>query len=108
MAAPKGFPILFICSSRIGDAVLASGLVKRLHDEIPNARFTIVAGPLSAPLFADTPNLERLIVMRKTKGGGHWFKVWTQVRGRNWELIVDRRGSPLSRLLAAGHWIIHC
>ena len=49
MAAPKGFPILFIASSRIGDAVLASGLIKRLHDEIPNARFTIAAGPLAAP-----------------------------------------------------------
>jgi len=53
MAAPKGFPILFIASSRIGDAVLASGLIKRLHDDHPDARFTIVAGPVSAALFAD-------------------------------------------------------
>ena len=101
MASPKAFPILFICSSRIGDAVLASGLVKRLHDENPEARFTIVAGPLSAPLFADTPNLDRIIVMQKTKGKGHWFKLWTQVRGRNWGLIVDRRGSSIARFLRA-------
>ena len=38
------FPILFITATRIGDAVLSSGLVRRLADEIPNARFTIVAG----------------------------------------------------------------
>jgi ADP-heptose:LPS heptosyltransferase len=101
MAAPKGFPILFIASSRIGDAVLASGLIKRLHDDHPDARFTIVAGPLSAPLFADVPGLERLIVMEKVKGGGHWFKLWSQVRGRNWGLIVDRRGSSISRFLRA-------
>jgi len=107
MAAPKGFPILFIASSRIGDAVLASGLVKRLHDEIPNARFTIVAGPVSAPLFADTPGLERLIVMRKSKGGGHWFKLWSQVRGRNWGLIVDRRGSGIARFLSAKRRAMH-
>ena len=107
MAASKGFPILFIASSRIGDAVLASGLIKRLHDEIPAARFTIVAGPLSAPLFADTPNLSQLIVMDKTKGGGHWFKLWSRVRGRNWGLIVDRRGSSVARFLRAKRRAIH-
>jgi ADP-heptose:LPS heptosyltransferase len=107
MATPKGFPILFISSSRIGDAVLASGLIKRLHDEIPNARFTIVAGPLSAPLFADLPNLQKLIVMEKTKGKGHWFKLWSQVRGRNWSLIVDRRGSSIARFLRAKRRAIH-
>jgi len=103
----EGFPILFIASSRIGDAVLASGLIRRLHDEIPNARFTIVAGPLSAPLFADTPNLTRLIVMEKSKGKGHWFKLWSQVRGRNWGLIVDRRGSSIARFLRARRRAIH-
>jgi ADP-heptose:LPS heptosyltransferase len=107
MAAPKGFPILFIASSRIGDAVLASGLIRRLHDEHPDARFTIVAGPLSAPLFADTPGLERLIVMEKAKGGGHWFKLWSQVRGRNWGLIVDRRGSNIARFLRARRRATH-
>jgi ADP-heptose:LPS heptosyltransferase len=107
MATPKGFPILFISSSRIGDAVLASGLIKRLHDEIPNARFTVVAGPLSAPLFADLPNLQKLIVMEKTKGKGHWFKLWSQVRGRNWSLIVDRRGSSIARFLRAKRRAIH-
>src|SRR3954451_10227705 len=107
MGTPKGFPILFIASSRIGDAVLASGIIKRLHDEIPNARFTVVAGPLSAPLFADVPNLAQIIVMEKTKGKGHWFKLWTQVRGRNWGLIVDRRGSSIARFLSAQRRPIH-
>jgi ADP-heptose:LPS heptosyltransferase len=107
MATPKGFPILFIASSRIGDAVLASGIIKRLYDEIPNARFTIVAGPLSAPLFADVPNLAQIIVMEKTKGKGHWFKLWTRVRGRNWGLIVDRRGSSIARFLSAKRRAIH-
>ena len=44
--APKPFPILFITASRIGDAVLSSGLIKTLADEIPGARFTIVASAL--------------------------------------------------------------
>ena len=56
---PRGFPILFITATRIGDAVLSSGLIKRLADEIPEARLTIVAGPLAAPLFANVPRLDR-------------------------------------------------
>jgi ADP-heptose:LPS heptosyltransferase len=95
----KTFPILFITGTRIGDAVLSSGLLKRLHDEIPNARFTIAAGPPAAPLFADTPSLDAIVVMEKTKRAGHWFKLWRRARGRRWGLIVDLRGSGVSRFL---------
>lgn len=97
--ATKAFPILFITATRIGDAVLASGLIKRLHDEIPNACFTIAAGPLAAPLFADTPGLERIILLDKEKGGGHWLKLWREVRKRQWGLVVDLRGSAMASFL---------
>ena len=95
----RAFPILFITATRIGDAVLSSGLIRMLADEIPNARFTIVAGPLAAPLFAHVPGLDRVIVMEKGKGKGHWFKLWNQVRHRKWSLIVDLRGSGTALFL---------
>ena len=93
------FPILFITSTRIGDAVLASGLLRRLIEDIPNAHFTIVAGPLAAPLFRDTPNLEALIPLPKEKRGMHWLRLWSRVRSRHWGLIIDMRGSPIAGLL---------
>ncbi|MFY8208557.1 MAG: glycosyltransferase family 9 protein [Caulobacter sp.] len=95
----RAFPILFITATRIGDAVLSSGLIKMLADQIPNARFTIVAGPLAAPLFAHVPGLDRVIVMEKAKGKGHWFKLWSQVRHKKWSLIVDLRGSATALFL---------
>jgi len=98
--AEKSFPILFISGTRIGDAVLSSGLIKRLLDEIPNARFTIVAGPVAAPLFLDTPNLDEVIEFRKKPNDAHWFELWWKVRGRRWGLIVDTRGSGLARFLS--------
>jgi ADP-heptose:LPS heptosyltransferase len=97
--APRPFPILFITATRIGDAVLSSGLIARLLEEIPEARFTIVAGPAAAPLFAEVPNLERVIVLEKTKDKGHWFRLWRQVRDREWGLVVDLRGSAISGFL---------
>jgi ADP-heptose:LPS heptosyltransferase len=102
-----GFPILFITATRIGDAVLASGLIKRLSDEIPNGRFTIVAGPDAAPLFGDVPNLDRIIVFQKARSGGHWFELWRQVRHTRWGLVVDLRGSGISRFLSTRRRAIH-
>jgi ADP-heptose:LPS heptosyltransferase len=98
--APGAFPILFVTSNRIGDAVLSSGLIKRLADEIPNARFTIVAGPVAAPLFEEVPTLDRIIVLAKTKNRGHWFELWREVRSTRWGLVVDLRGSGLSRFIS--------
>jgi ADP-heptose:LPS heptosyltransferase len=98
--APGAFPILFVTSNRIGDAVLSSGLIKRLADEIPNARFTVVAGPVAAPLFEEVPTLDRIITLAKTKNRGHWFELWREVRGTRWGLVVDLRGSGLSRFIS--------
>ena len=100
MARQTSFPILFITATRIGDAVLSSGLIKRLADEIPNARFTVVAGPAAAPLFAEVPNLDRVIVFAKAKDGSHWFDLWRQVRRTRWGLVVDLRGSAMARFVS--------
>jgi ADP-heptose:LPS heptosyltransferase len=96
--AEKPFPILFIASSRLGDAVLASGLIRRLHDEVPGARFTIVAGPATAPLFVDTPGLEQIIIVDEA-GPMPGLRLWLRTRGRLWGLIVDLRGTGVSNFL---------
>lgn len=105
--ARGSFPILFITATRIGDAVLSSGLIKKLLDEIPNARFTIVAGPDAAPLFAEVPHLDEVIVLDKHKGGGHWLSLWSQVRRRKWGLVVDLRGSAINRFLSTRRRAVH-
>src|SRR5687767_13243693 len=105
--ATKPFPILFIGPGRIGDAVLSSGLIRKLAEEIPQARFTIAVGPAAAPLFADLPGLDALIVMQKQKGSGHWFKLWNRVRGTSWGLVIDTRGSMISTFLRRTRRAVH-
>jgi ADP-heptose:LPS heptosyltransferase len=105
--APQRFPILFITASRIGDAVLSSGLIRALTDEIEGARFTIAASALTAPLFADVPGLARTIIIEKRPLGGHWFDLWNEVRGPRWGLVVDVRGSGLTRFLRARRRAVH-
>ncbi len=105
--AAKRFPILFIAPSRIGDAVLSSGLIRALADEVGGARFTVVASALTAPLFAEVPGLDRVIIMEKRPLGGHWIALWNEVRDRRWGLVVDLRGSGLAGLLRPVRRAVH-
>jgi ADP-heptose:LPS heptosyltransferase len=105
--SPRAFPILFITSTRIGDAVLSSGLIRKLAEEAPGARFTIVAGPLAAPLFEHVPGLDAVIVLEKRKFGGHWWRLWQRVRRRKWGLVVDLRGSMISTFLNRKRRAVH-
>jgi ADP-heptose:LPS heptosyltransferase len=98
LMADKPFPILFITGASIGEAVLASGLMRRLLDEIPGARFTVATSRAALPLFAHVPNLEATIVAPEP---GAWFSVWRAAQGRRWGLIVDLSGEQLSRFLSA-------
>lgn len=93
--------VLFITSNRIGDAVLSTGLLAHIIKEHPEAQFTIVCGPLCAPLFEGVPGLKKLIPMKKEKNSGHWFKLWPRVFARRWDMVVDLRDSAVSRLLWA-------
>jgi len=85
--------ILFITSTRIGDAIINSGVLNHLIETRPEARFTIACGPLAAPLFAVTPRLDSIIVMEKKKWGAHWFDLWRETVGTHWSLVVDLRCS---------------
>lgn len=93
------FPILCIVESRPEDAILSSGLIRFLHDQVPGAAFTIVAGERSAPLFRDTPGLEQLLVIEGDGKGGRLLKLWSQVRSQKWGLVVDLRGTDVSGFL---------
>ena len=87
--AAKSFPVLFVAPEGVSEAVLASGLLKKLHDEAPNPRFTIVANRQVAPLYADMPKLERIIVTERRPSGRRWFGLMGPLRARRWALVVD-------------------
>jgi heptosyltransferase-3 len=92
---------LFITATRIGDAVISTGILNHLLERHPTARFTVACGPVAAGVFEPMPQLERLILMPKRKWDGHWFKLWGQVVGQRWHLVVDLRGSGTAFFLAA-------
>jgi len=98
-AAPA---ILFVTATRIGDAVLSTGLIHHLVRTYPGCRLTIAAGPVAAPLFRGVPGLVDLIPVQKRRYAGHWLALYRRIALRRWDLVVDLRGSALAWLLLAG------
>ena len=95
--------VLFISSTRIGDAVLTSGALAWALERWPRARVTIACGAEPAPLFEAVPRLDRVIVIRKRKGGRHWFDLWRACAATWWTAIIDLRRSAMTYSLAARH-----
>ena len=93
--------ILFITATRIGDAVLSTGLAAHLLREYPDARFTVACGAPAAGVFARMPNRERTLLIDKRRYDRHWLTLWLQTVTTLWDLAVDLRGSAITLLLPA-------
>jgi heptosyltransferase III len=93
--------VLFITATRIGDAVLSTGLLSHILERHPGCNITIAACTASAPLFAAAPGLRRLIALPKRRHRLHWLDLYRAVALRRWDLVVDLRGSALGYLLWA-------
>ena len=81
--------ILFITATRIGDAVLTTGLLQSLMARHPQAAITIACGPPAAPLFENMPQIAEVIVLRKRRANLHWLGLWAACLGQRWDLVVD-------------------
>lgn len=93
--------VLFITSSRLGDAVLSTGLLDHVIRIYPEARITVACGPLAVSLFEGVPGLARIIPLQKKKHNGHWIDLWRQVFPDVWDIVIDLRNSAVSRLIRA-------
>ena len=91
--------ILFISSTRIGDAVLSTGLLDHLMRTHPDARFTIVCGRVAEGVFRRMPGLDRLIAVEKRPYSLHWLDIWGQLATTRWDLVADLRASAIAWLL---------
>ena len=93
--------VLFITSSRLGDAVLSTGVLDHVIRTYPHARITVACGPLAVSLFEGVPGLERIIPLKKKKYNGHWIELWRMVSPIKWDIVIDLRNSAVSRLIRA-------
>lgn len=93
--------ILFITSTRIGDAILSTGLLNALMERYPDDAVTVACGAPAVPIFKPIPRVERIHVIEKKRASGHWIDLWRACAGRRWRVVVDLRRSLIRWLLWA-------
>ncbi|MGB0671278.1 MAG: glycosyltransferase family 9 protein [Rhodospirillales bacterium] len=93
--------LLFISSTRVGDAILSTGLLDHLIRQNPGIKVTIACGPAAVGLFGAVPGLERLIRLDKMAFSLHWPYLFSQVAFKRWDMLVDLRNSPLYYVVPA-------
>lgn len=93
--------LLFITSSRIGDAIISTGLLNHMVGKYPGINVTVAAAPLTLPLFEGIPHLTRLVPVVKKPFHRHWVHLQRQCRHDQWDIILDIRGSLVSYFLKA-------
>jgi len=91
--------ILFISATNLGDAILTTGALDHLLRQHPDADVTVACGPLVTGIFAAVPNVSNVISMKKERFAGHWRLLARATALQKWDIVVDMRNSPLSRVL---------
>lgn len=90
--------LLFVTSTRVGDAILSTGLLDHMIRQNPGVRITIACGPAAAPLFEGVPGLDRIIVLDKMLFSLHWARLWILCGFRFWDAVIDLRNAPVTYL----------
>ncbi|MBA3813117.1 MAG: glycosyltransferase family 9 protein [Alphaproteobacteria bacterium] len=88
---------LFILPTFLGDMILTTGVIDKYRHEPA----TIIATPLTAPLFADLPHLERLIIIKKKPWKKHWLEMWSETHKISWNNVIDFKSAAFPLLLKA-------
>ncbi|MBX9977216.1 MAG: glycosyltransferase family 9 protein [Alphaproteobacteria bacterium] len=91
--------ILFITSSRLGDAILSTSILHYLEKKYPFLDVTVVCGSLPADLFRTIPFCSKVIILDKKPFSMHWIDLWKKTFSQKWGRVIDLRGSLLGYCL---------
>lgn len=90
--------ILVIQTAFIGDVILATALVERLHETYPGARIDFLLRKGNEGLLKGHPFLHSILIWKKEGGKyANLYRLWRQVRRERYDLVVN-----LQRFFATG------
>ncbi|MBT4109387.1 MAG: glycosyltransferase family 9 protein [Pelagibacterales bacterium] len=97
--------LLFIGNTRLGDAIMSTGLLNDLC-KYYDAKATVVCGKVAAPVFDDCPIVDKVITIKKKKYSLHWINIWKEIRFTRWDIICDLRSTPIIWLVRSKKRIV--
>ena len=91
--------VLFITSTRIGDAVLSTSILNYLKNRFPHCSLYIATGKTAASLFKNFNNIKKIFILKKKFFKIHWLELWSRTFFNKWDIVIDLRGSIISYFL---------
>jgi len=91
--------VLFITSTRIGDAVLSTSILNYLKNKFPHCSLYIATGKTAASLFKNFNNVKKIFILEKNFFKIHWLELWRRTFFNKWDIVIDLRGSIISYFL---------
>ena len=89
--------ILLVRLRLIGDVVFTTPLLRALRRTLPDARLTYVVEPAAAPVVANNPHLDEVIVIPKRAGLARWHddvSCARRLRAETFDVAIDLHGGP--------------
>jgi heptosyltransferase-2 len=82
--------VLVIQTAFIGDVILATPLLEKLRGQFPEAEIDFLLRKGNEGLFKGHPYLRRVLIWNKQTGKyRNWLRVLFQIRGGNYDLVVN-------------------
>ena len=91
--------VLFITSTRIGDAVLSTSILNYIKNRFPHSSLYIATGKTPASLFKNFNNVKKIFILKKNFFKIHWLDLWCRTFFNKWDIIIDLRGSIITYFL---------
>lgn len=88
--------VLLIQLRRLGDVILAAGILEDLRRAFPESELDVLTSPLSAQLLRNHPLIDELLVYDRA----HPLSEVARIRARRYDWIIDGQGSPTTARLS--------
>lgn len=100
MSAPKSF--LIIQTAFIGDVILATSVVEKLHSTYPDAAIDFLLRKGNETLLTDHPHIRNVLIWNKKKGKiKNLFKLVSKVRSLKYDTVINIHRFTSSGLITA-------
>ena len=91
--------ILVIQTASIGDVILATAILEKLHRFYPDADLDLLVKHGMEPLFYRHPFIHRLLVWDKSNKYRNFFRLLREVRNEHYDLVINIQRFTLTGIL---------
>lgn len=81
---------LFVRYERIGDMIMATGLIRVLAEASARGKIDVVANPMTAPVLEGNPNVGKIFTLDRGSRGSY-VRLMRELRRERYDVIVDGR-----------------